>query len=115
MNQLVGGVASAWNRVTGIISQIRGAVSGGIGAVRSIIPGFANGTSFAPGGMAVVGERGPELVNLPRGSQVTPNHRLGNASGNGVTIEAMTIINNTPTDQHAMLADLGWAISRRIA
>lgn len=40
------------------------------------IPGFANGTSFAPGGLALVGERGPELVNLPRGSQVIPNSAL---------------------------------------
>ena len=41
------------------------------------IPGYANGTNFHPGGMAVVGERGPELLNLPRGSQVIPNHELG--------------------------------------
>lgn len=41
------------------------------------IPGFATGTNFAPGGMAIVGEKGPELVNLPRGSEVVPNHRLG--------------------------------------
>lgn len=34
------------------------------------IPGFASGTNFAPGGVALVGEQGPELVNLPRGSQV---------------------------------------------
>lgn len=34
-------------------------------------PGFANGTNRAPGGLALVGERGPELVNLPRGSQVS--------------------------------------------
>jgi hypothetical protein len=38
---------------------------------------FALGTNYAPGGLALVGERGPELVNLPRGSTVTPNHRLG--------------------------------------
>ena len=31
---------------------------------------FAMGTDSAPGGTALVGERGPELVNLPRGSQV---------------------------------------------
>jgi hypothetical protein len=36
----------------------------------SIIPGFADGTDSAPGGLAWVGERGPELVNLPRGAQV---------------------------------------------
>jgi len=37
----------------------------------------AKGTDFHPGGMAIVGERGPELVNLPRGSQVIPNDKLG--------------------------------------
>jgi hypothetical protein len=36
---------------------------------------FATGTTNAPGGMALVGERGPELVNIPRGSQVIPNGR----------------------------------------
>ena len=39
----------------------------------SLLPKFAGGTDSAPGGMAVVGEQGPELVNLPRGSQVIPN------------------------------------------
>lgn len=34
------------------------------------IPAFRRGTKFAPGGLALVGEGGPELVNLPRGSQV---------------------------------------------
>lgn len=42
------------------------------------IPGFAQGTKFAPGGLAMVGEKGPELVSLPRGSQVTPNNQLQN-------------------------------------
>ena len=46
------------------------------------VKAFANGTSFAPGGLALVGERGPELVNLPRGSQVYPN---GTGPGGGNT------------------------------
>lgn len=37
------------------------------------IPGFAEGTSSAPGGLAWVGERGKELVNLPKGSKVMPH------------------------------------------
>ncbi len=49
-------------------------------------PLFANGTVNAPGGMAWVGERGPELVNLPRGSQVIPAHRAQNMGGGGVTV-----------------------------
>lgn len=36
------------------------------------IPGFAVGTNYAPGGLAWVGEKGPELINLPRGSKVFP-------------------------------------------
>lgn len=41
------------------------------------IPGYANGTSYARGGLSLVGERGPELVNLRRGASVTPNNKLG--------------------------------------
>lgn len=37
------------------------------------VPGYANGTNNAPGGWSLVGERGPELVNLPKGSQVLNN------------------------------------------
>lgn len=39
------------------------------------VPGFAGGVSNFTGGLAVVGERGPELVNLPKGSDVIPNNR----------------------------------------
>ncbi|NLM07294.1 MAG: hypothetical protein GX219_10365, partial [Tissierellia bacterium] len=35
---------------------------------------YADGTNYAPGGLALVGEKGPELVQLPRGSKVFPNH-----------------------------------------
>lgn len=45
--------------------------------------GFADGTDFSPGGLAWVGERGRELVNLPRGSKVTPNHKLNSVGGGG--------------------------------
>lgn len=57
-------------------------VSGGIfGAIGGLITGkYANGTNFAKGGLSLVGERGPELVNLPRGSQVIPNNKLANMS-----------------------------------
>ncbi|MFX3854077.1 hypothetical protein ACJBUA_11750, partial [Streptococcus suis] len=29
-----------------------------------------------PGGLSWVGERGPELMNVPMGAQIIPNHRL---------------------------------------
>lgn len=55
---------------------------------------FAKGTDYAPGGMAIVGEEGPELINLPRGSKVTPNNKLG-----------QSISNRTTTIQNVYLGD----------
>lgn len=37
------------------------------------LPAYRYGTNFHPGGMAVVGEEGPEVVQLPRGAAVQPN------------------------------------------
>src|SRR5690606_9768259 len=45
------------------------------------VPGNANGTSFWGGGLTWVGERGPELVDLPRGARVTPNNDLKGFGG----------------------------------
>lgn len=36
------------------------------------VPGHQSGTAFHRGGLAIIGERGPELVALPRGSRVWP-------------------------------------------
>lgn len=44
-----------------------------LSALMKQIPGFRYGTNFAPGGMALVGEEGPEVVELPRGAKVHPN------------------------------------------
>lgn len=85
--------------VAPLMRALQGGLGGlipGLGAGLSI-PKFAGGTSFAPGGMALVGERGPELINLPRGSQVIPNHALSNGGGN----TSIVINNNTPSQVQA--------------
>ena len=56
------------------------AVGGIIGAFAAI-PSFAEGTSSAPGGLSLVGELGPELMNVPRGASITPNNMLGDVGG----------------------------------
>ncbi|WP_052761964.1 phage tail tape measure protein [Aurantiacibacter luteus] len=71
--------------VLGIGLQIAGIVTGKSQFAGSI-PRFANGTNFAPGGLSLVGERGPELVNLPRGSQVIPNHELRGGGSQNVNV-----------------------------
>lgn len=45
------------------------------------IPGFADGVTNFSGGYALVGELGPEIVRLPRGSDVIPNNELGSLFG----------------------------------
>jgi hypothetical protein len=61
-------------------------------------PAYASGTNFHPGGLALVGERGPELVSMPRGSRVTPNGKMGGNtyyfSGNLMTPEFWAMIQN---------------------
>jgi hypothetical protein len=52
------------------------------------IPAYAGGTNYAPGGAALVGERGPELINLPKGSRVTPNGGWGGVTVNIGAIHA---------------------------
>lgn len=58
------------------------------------LPGYETGTFNHPGGMAVVGERGPELVSLPAGSQVIPNDKLPNLSGEGDVINVTVHVSN---------------------
>jgi hypothetical protein len=54
----------------GLSRTAMAAIAGGAGGL------YANGTNYAKGGLSLVGERGPELINLPRGSQVIPNDVL---------------------------------------
>ena len=58
-----------------IIGGASGASRGGKGNYQSVkqVRGFASGVQGFGGGMAIVGERGPELLQLPQGSNVIPN------------------------------------------
>lgn len=51
---------------------ISDAWSGIKGSVSGMFTGYADGTYNHPGGYALVGERGPEILRLPTGSQVYP-------------------------------------------
>lgn len=50
------------------------------------IPGNANGTAYHPGGLMKVGERGPEILQVPRGGRVVPNHELREAGQTAIRI-----------------------------
>jgi hypothetical protein len=59
-----------------IVNSLAGAVSGG---VASAFPGFGAGAAIGGNrsGPTLVGERGPEILNLPAGSKITPNNKMG--------------------------------------
>lgn len=48
---------------------------------------FATGVRNFGGGLATVGERGPETIFLPRGSSVQPNNEMLAYGGGGVTLQ----------------------------
>jgi len=102
-----GGGGGIWGTVISGIGSALGAVFGGGGgfdsgsfnstvasnsAALNAIPmnvGYATGTHYFSGGAAWVGEHGPEMVSLPRGSRITPageSRRLAAANDSGPRI-----------------------------
>lgn len=100
------GIKGAAGKTGGFVSDLLGQIKSGINNLlnlplktpsikvkgitvlgsTTIIPAFRRG-GIAPGGLALVGEEGPELVDLPGGSRVTP-HRASMArlAGGGGTV-----------------------------
>lgn len=77
----------------------------GLGSVKK----NAMGTDSFSGGLSLVGEAGPELVSMPRGSQVVPNNLLRQAFSNGISgggsTSNTTVINNNINANNAVLTD----------
>jgi hypothetical protein len=87
--------ASAFGGSTGGLGSFFGSLFGGgssptgvVGAAGGLsVPTFAGGTNYAPGGPSIIGENGPELLNIPRGAQIVPNDVLRNSGvGGGTTV-----------------------------
>lgn len=79
-------------------------------ALLHLIPGFADGTIGAPGGLALVGERGPELVNLPMGAQVYDSFKtmrtlngMAMPKGQPTYIAGPTFVLNNPVTTQDLL------------
>lgn len=73
------GIVNALNAL--VEGAINGALSGLPGKPTIHLPRFASGVQNFSGGMALVGERGPEIVNLPGGSDVIPNNKISQMGG----------------------------------
>lgn len=90
VGRLWDGIKEAASGSLGSISGLGHALSNALGLPRDIggtipiinkkvsvhIPGFAKGTDYFGGGLAMVGEQGAELVSMPGGSSVITNKNL---------------------------------------
>lgn len=73
----------------------------------------ATGTSYFSGGTTWVGENGPELLNLPRGSKIIPNGKSMSMMGSGSINVSVNIAGNVIGNE-AYANELGSIISSKI-
>jgi len=59
---------------------------GGKSAPTTRLPGYASGVMNAPGGWAMVGESGPELMQVPRGANIYPSGSAPTTDAGGMKI-----------------------------
>lgn len=85
-------------------------IPGPLGKIKDTIPGFAAGTLSAPGGLAVVGERGPELVSLPKGARVYPNSQTNDVLSGVTQYNTFNVFNEV--DLEASVREIGWRLAR---
>jgi phage-related protein len=133
IGRLRGGININWSGLSsglsGAVGTIRGLINSAIDAVNALIsainripainlpniPGFAGGVRNFGGGLAVVGERGPELLALPGGSSVFSNNESrrmisGAQPVGGNQTNNLTIINNGPAAGADLLRDITWSL-----
>ena len=80
------------NQINSAMSSITSTTTGTMRAANSKVPQYATGTRSAHGGLALVGENGPELVNLRGGERIYNNSQTrGLLGGSNISIGQITI------------------------
>lgn len=122
---IMGAVAALMGSAVSVIASLRGAKQN-LGAELSSsmesfsgslpdlgkamqIPGAASGANVLSPGWLMVGERGPELLNVPRGATVSP---LGNVSAPVINIYVNITLNNPIVGSEEIARSLGIDIGR---
>lgn len=92
----------------GIGTVVGGAIGGLAGGVSNLFStsAFAEGTDSAPGGLAIVGEKGPEVVSLPQNSSVINNsntNQIVNALSKSQQNSSNSVNNNNSNSNMSVL------------
>jgi len=110
------GIATLWNSTVGKLSFSIPSWVPGVGGKGWDVPdmptvqGFADGTSFAPGGVALVGERGPELMTVPRGASITPAAQTARLLGAPPVTQNITYHVSRPVDTEELSRANAWHV-----
>ena len=97
--------------VLGKVGDLGGGITSGLGKVN---PFNARGTNYWGGGLTWVGEEGPELVNLPTGSQVFPHEKsVEMMTSESVVVNVTNVYARTPEEARLSAGDLGWMVAAR--
>lgn len=93
----------------GVGQGLTGAATYGFSGLGSYgIPGLATGGTVTSEGYTWVGERGKELLKLPRGAEVIPNHSLPKLGGGqmNITLAPTYHVDGSGLDEASLLAVL---------
>jgi phage-related protein len=117
------GFSAGADFVSDVIDSIRKGLNDTLGLPKRVggkrigftIPGFARGTIAAPGGLALVGERGPEVVDLPRGSKVRTAQATRNMARDSESVQQTSnvVVNQNfygPTTSGGRLKEIDWTL-----
>lgn len=118
-------IVNTFNTIGGVIERVINKVAFFINKIRELvayvnnikisipsipnIPGFASGTNFAPPGLALVGERGPELVQFRGGEKVIPNVSTNNLNNSNNQI-VINNYNNGQMDESVLAQKLAFLL-----
>ena len=102
----------------GLFGNVAGNLIGGKGLLGTLFSGFlANGGPAKAGKSYIVGERGPELVNLPTGSKVFSNNQSKGMMGGNVTNINITVqgtMGTSDTELRKLAQKLGRMVNLEI-
>jgi len=109
---IVDGIGDKLKEVTDVGGKVKDKVGGAVSSARNFI-GLAEGGRISQSGLAVVGERGPELVQLPRGAQVHSNSAskaMASSVTNHITVQVTGRVGASDTE----IRDIANKVAREI-
>ena len=107
-----------WEIISGAIFGFLGSIANTIIRALNLIPRvdiplFAKG-GVSKGGMAIVGEQGPELVNLPKGAKVHSNAESRRMGGNTINVNVSGRVGASDSELRDIAKKIGRMVNTEI-